>query len=466
MSTKRSREMDSAETETERKRLCRKSKCNKIISPEVGSVYDILHDYATVSLYVPPLCWTDLHTQVLGCRFVPQPPQNTPTPPLLPSSPPQVPSQPQSPGMVSQAVVSETVVAISRSLDAIMDPITTRSTRSRRIRSLLSMLFPGQLAEMTPELTIRCGVDCYVGGARCHGLWKKRAAPQSFNSVTTLSSSSLGGPSVHPPIAPESYSSKPVLAYLDRRQLNYVRRGCFRIPPYPNGSTNVPVHRLQAIRSRKLIPKNLDEDHYILAIMIGMAQEHAYESVFFGSGFAPKDVQVRVLSVSDEDHSLIVYTTIIPAAFLAMFNELDKAPRGDASITIQYQRVPVWPVLGLKERLGQALGQDLVGEIDPGYIETFWHGPSSSSQCGSNIMGQGLEAAISQLSRGHEPLPTVPQVAPSPRRKREILSEVLNVSFSEDRESPGYPSELLAKRQCLEEGNNDELATSSPPNAS
>lgn len=40
----------------------------------------------------------------------------------------------------------------------------------------------------------------------------------------------------------------------------------------------------------------------------------------------------------------------------------------------------------------------------------------------------------------------------SPKRKREILSEVFNTSFSEDRESTSYPSELLAKRRCFEEG--------------
>ncbi|KAI0843539.1 hypothetical protein F5Y06DRAFT_255224 [Hypoxylon sp. FL0890] len=468
MLTKRPREMDSTEMEmkTRRKRTYHRTKCSKIISPEVGSLYDILHDHATISLYVPPLCWTDLHTQVLGCRFVPRPPQNTPTPTPFTSSTLQASSQPQSPKMVFQGTWPDTVVSISRSLDTIMDPNTSRPMRTKRIKSLMKQLFPGHLNETTPELTIRCGRNRYLDAVRCHGMWKKPMALQSFASATTRSSGSLGESSTTKDMISQLSLNKPVLAYLDRRHLNYVRRSCFRIPPYPDGSINIPVHRLQELRSRKLIPKNPDEDHFILAIMIAMAQQHVYGSVYYGTNFAPKDVQVRVLTVSDEDHSFIVYTSVIPAAFLAMFQELDKAPPGNAKITIQYQRVPVWPVLGLKERLGQALGRDLVGEMDTSRIETYLDELLNPSQNDSNISERGVGAGLSQSTQGDDSMPTVPQTTP-PKRKREILSEVLNVSFSEDREPPGYPSELLAKRQCLEEGNNEGPAvSSSPPGAS
>lgn len=444
--------MDSTEMKTKRKRMCRKTRCRKITSPEVGSLYDILHDHATTALYVPPLCWTELHTQLLGCRFISQPPQNTPTPTPLSSSPPQVSSQPRTPEMGFQGFVPETVVSISRSLDAIMDPITSRPTRAKRVKGLLSKLFPGQLSETFPELPIRCGRDRHMGGVRCQAMWRKPTVLQSFDSITTRSSGSLGGSSTTNSADPKLFLNKPVLAYLDRRHLNYIRKSCFRIPPGPNGSLNIPVHRLQEIRSRKLIPKNLDEDHFILATMIAMAQQHAYGSVPSGTDFAPKDVQVRLLTVSDEDQSIIVYTGVVPAAFLGMFHELDKAPRGDARITIQYQRVPVWPVLGLKERLGQALGRDLVGEFDADRMETFWDEPSDLSPNDSDVLEQDLEAALSQLRQSDHSAPIIPEVIPSPKRKREILSEVLNVSFSEDRQTPSFPSELLAKRRCLEEG--------------
>ncbi|OTA52516.1 hypothetical protein K449DRAFT_391376 [Hypoxylon sp. EC38] len=455
MSTKRSCEMDPTEMKTKRKRVCRKTRCRKILSPEVGSLYDILHDHATIPLYVPPLCWTELHTQLLGCRFVPQPPQITPTPTPQSSSPQQVSSQPRTPEMGFQGFVPEAVVSISRSLDAIMDPITSRPTRTKRVRSLLNKLFPGQFSETTPELPIRCGRDRYMGGVRCQAMWRKPTVLQSFDSITTRSSSSLGGSSTTNSADPRLFLNKPVLAYLDRRHLNYIRRSCFRIPSYPDGSLNIPVHRLQELRSRKLIPKNPDEDHFILATMIAMAQQHVYGHVPSGTGFMPKDVQIRLLTVSDEDQSIVVYTGVIPAAFLGMFHELDKAPRGDARITIQYQRVPVWPVLGLKERLGQALGQDLVGEFDTDRIETFWDESIDLSPTGSDVLEQDLEATLSQLRQGDNSTPIMPQVTSSPKRKREILSEVLNVSFSEDRQTPGFPSELLAKRRCLEEGNND-----------
>lgn len=61
----------------------------------------------------------------------------------------------------------------------------------------------------------------------------------------------------------------------------------------------------------------------------------------------------------------------MPAAFLTMFHEPHKTPKGDSEVKIGYTHVPVWPVLGLKERLGQALGREVVGDFDPHNMETF-----------------------------------------------------------------------------------------------
>ncbi|RYP34255.1 hypothetical protein DL767_004378 [Monosporascus sp. MG133] len=209
---------------------------------------------------------------------------------------------------------------------------------------------------------------------------------------------------------------------LCRSQLNHVRRNCFRVLAGPNRIYNGPVHRLQALRSKMLMPKNQDEDQYILAVMIALAQQAAYSEIASSrAAFNPRDLKIRVLSTSEDDDSFIVYTAIVPAAFLRMFHEPEKAPRGDTKIQISYAQVPIWPVLGLKERLGQALGSEVVGDFDALNMETY-----------------------------DDELPPTPET-PSPKRRREVLTEVFNASFSEDRDSDS-PLEALGKRRRLEEG--------------
>ncbi|KAK6955747.1 hypothetical protein Daesc_003391 [Daldinia eschscholtzii] len=425
-----------------RKRVHRITKCRKILSPEIGSLYDILHDYASTALYVPPQCWTEMHTKVLGCRFVQQPPQTTP-----------VPSSPSSPSRLSQhRKVPQTVVRISRALDVIMQDNVSYIEQSDAMKSVLEDLFPSQLYPTDlSRLTLRCGKDRYMSGVRCQALYKDPVGLRSFESATTCSSDlSMAAKDKDS----KAFGDTPLLAYLDRDYLNRIRRNCFRIPPGPGGSFNGPIHRLQTIRAEKLVPKNLDEDHYILATMLAMAQQHVYDNMFTGDGFAPKDVQVRVLAVSKQDNSLVVYSSVIPTSFLTMFHEPSKSPKGDAKVTINYQHVPVWPVLGFKERLGQALGKDLIGEFDVDRIETFQDEllPNLEGDNSDNVEEEEFEAVLQKLEKEDDSTSDASCIALASKRKRKILSEVFNRSFSEDYESSGYPSELLAKRRRLEEG--------------
>ncbi|KAF3070365.1 hypothetical protein GL218_00335 [Daldinia childiae] len=185
--------------------------------------------------------------------------------------------------------------------------------------------------------------------------------------------------------------------------------------------------------------------------MLAMAQQHVYGNMFTGEGFSPKDVDVRVLTVSKDDNSFVVYSSVVPTAFLTMFHEPGKSPRGNAKVTINYQHVPIWPVLGLKERLGQALGRDLIGEFDVDRIETFEDELASNLEGGkSDSFDEKLQAVLRKFNKEDESTSNTAQITPSPKRKRKIFSEVFNGSFSEDYESSSYPSELLAKRRRLE----------------
>ncbi|KAI1099642.1 hypothetical protein F4804DRAFT_321414 [Jackrogersella minutella] len=433
MSSKRPHVMDSAEIKSKRKRLCRNlksHKINRIISPEIGSIYDILHDHATKSLYIAPVCWTDLHTQVLGCRFVSQPSLQR-RPKKSVHLPPQLP-----------IIVS----SIGIRLSILMDPLSSRSIRNDALSDLLSILFPGRLCKTGLNIPLRCGKDIWVAWLPCQTLWNKFTEPHSFESATTRSSSSSETSST------KGLSDMPVLAYLDRHSFDSKRKHCFRHANKPGKPLNLPIQRLYEIRSRKLLPKNPDEDQVILAIMISMAQQHTYANVYKGKGFVPKDVHVRVITIDEAHDSFIVYTSVIPAAFLGMFHEPSKAPRGDAHVTIRYQRIPAWPVFGLREQLGQALGQDIVGDINMAPIETFSEQLLSSPQNKSSSFETNLRTSLHNPSHNGESMSSVPRRLTPPKRKREILSEVYNVSFSEDRESSDYPSELVVKRERIEQG--------------
>lgn len=434
MNTETDTDCDSPAPSSKNKR--RKFQCRKIKSVEVGSLYDILHDSSGSALYVPPFCWTDQHTRLLG-RFVQLPPQNTPTPTITKSLSPRT-ARPETPHKLMEIIGY---------LDTMMMEGSSHLQQSNSIQALLEVLYPDRLSRTTGELTMRCGSDRYSNAIRCQAMWKCGSGLRSFDSATASTSSLAESLAIGRFTRIMAPYNTPVLAYISRTHLNFMRRNCFRILPFPDGSFNHVIHRLQQIRSRKLIPENPDEDQYILATMIAMAQQHVYAGMFTGLGFAPKDIRVSVITISRDDASFIVYTAVISTAFLNLFRYPDKAPPGDPKITVEYRHVPVWPVLGLKERLGQALGRDIVGDVDLTRIETF-----DVDESDSNILDKEIDAVSlsSWPSVGLLRNPNTPPRVTPPKRK--VLSEVFNKSFSEDRDSADFPSGLLAKRRCLEEG--------------
>ncbi|XXG96940.1 tRNA (adenine(58)-N(1))-methyltransferase non-catalytic subunit trm6 [Hypoxylon texense] len=453
MTSKRQSTMKSSEAEanTEAETECdsrtpsskykrRKFRCRKIKSPEVGSLYDILHDSSGSALYVPPFCWTDQHTRLLG-RFVQLPPQSDQRPALA-----KLLSSQRS----QRLEAHPKLVEIIGHLDTMMMEGSSHLRQSNSIQALMEVFFPNRLSRTTGELTMRCGSDRYSNAIRCQAMWKCINSPLSFDSATASIASSSES------LAREQFShvkapyNTPVLAYVSRTHLNFMRRNCFRILPFPDGSFNTVIHRLQQVRARKLIPQNPDEDQYILATMIAMAQQHVYASMFTGFGFAPKDIRVAVITMSRDEGSFIIYSAVISTAFLHLFQYPDKAPPGDPKITVEYQHVSVWPVLGLKERLGRALGEDIVGDVDYDSIESFEDVPEDDNdRLDKEINAVSLS---SRPSGGRTPNPCTSRVTPP---KRKVLSEVFNKSFSEDRDSADFPSELLTKRRCLAEGMGD-----------
>jgi hypothetical protein len=157
-----------------------------------------------------------------------------------------------------------------------------------------------------------------------------------------------------------------------------------------------------------------------------MAQRHFY-GAHGGCSRAFEDIKLRILSHDNDTQEFIVYTGYMTSEFLDRFDNPRWAPAPDESadslgIKIEYTRVPIWPILGLRERLGKACGEDVVGDFDASKMET-WH----------NDDGKPFSFQNS-------------------KRKRESLSQVFNGSFEEDTDQEEDSSPLKLKKQRLQEG--------------
>ncbi|KAI0531533.1 hypothetical protein GGR58DRAFT_493306 [Xylaria digitata] len=386
------------------------------ITPQPGSLYDILHDHAGLSLFVRPQFWTDLHTKLLGCRFVRLPPHETSTPPAsCPSSFPPSPRTPPSPQNPSQKP-PPSIAAIGRGLKLLMSADKPDAAKTTTLATIMSAFFPHTLKRSLQQsnLDLRFGSRCYPKSVYCQLRWSPiyahTTSQLSFDSTSTWTPSHSISDVVASPPVPKLYEPS-ILAYVSRSHLDRIRRANLHLTSGPNGTPNHPVHRLHVLYAKSLTPKNVDEDSYFVAAMVALAQDSVYNNTRFSEGFRPRDVKVHLMTVAEEENAFIVYTATVPAALLCMFHEPDAAPTGNSEIRVEYVQVPAWPVLGLNERLGKALGADIVGDYDPTILSSLDEEDLPPWETKSSIFR-----------------------STSPKRKRSIFWEGANASFSEDRD--------------------------------
>ncbi|KAK4154510.1 hypothetical protein C8A00DRAFT_32721 [Chaetomidium leptoderma] len=414
-----------------RRRPCRP----RITRPEPGSLSDIMHDHAGTSLHVVPICWTDLHAQLLGARFTKRAAVVKPVPHL-------------DPGLILEASkMAQTLTSELQTLVRV-DAAPARAFRTNRaMKHLLSTLFPATLSrhKTGAELNLYFGHRVFRKVVRIPCLWKSPSSVDtSFDSCPTLPSTSFAGV----PKATRD-AGMPMLAYINKSQLAAIRKNLYCVFRGPENNANEAVSSLQRLRSKMLVPADADQDPYIVAILLAMAQAHFYHESSSRSSsqsgsqggrksvrIAPpsfRDVKVQVIThdefARDEDinsePNFVVYTATVTATFLERFMSPHKAPKSqtdeDLSVgmDISYTPVSLWPMLGLKERLSKALGHELAGDSiydDPDYI--------------------GLWDPLLEP----QPRPVYHPVSLKRRRTdREPLSRVLNSSF--DEEPPSSPDD-------------------------
>jgi hypothetical protein len=417
----------------------------RIRRPARNSLYDLMHDQAGLSLFVRPLFWNENHVQHLRASFTELPPCDTPLPTdVLGSAPSNGHMRP-----------SQAIVTLSEALTEILLPTSPHhSLSSNAVKTVLGLLWPEAFsaARYFPELHIFFGDRVYREAVRAQVMWqyppknKFEESVRSFHSVSTRPATSFGLGSENVSSSPNhDPSGHPMMCYLGKNQLESMRKNIFRVAPGPQSVRNDPVWRLQQLRIKMLMPADPDQDPHLIGIFLAMAQRHFYGLLKplqrrehpWNLSRQPErpafhDISLRILTHDTETAEFIVYSATVKASFLKRFDDPFSAPVGEdgelTGIHIEYSRVPIWPILGLRERLGTALGQEIVGQFDPTQIET-WEEESK-------------EEAPQDIS------------ATPTKRKREALSEVLNGSFEDDSSEDSAADEpaITGKRRCLSEG--------------
>ncbi|KAL7906937.1 hypothetical protein GGI35DRAFT_457292 [Trichoderma velutinum] len=366
----------------------------RIRRPKKGSLRDILRQNAGTSLFLRPIGWTDLHASLLGVRFCELPVCDTPRPCTLPGSPPTQ----------GHMRPSNTITKLSEALTEILLPSSSLPKPTfTAVKAVLMTLWPAAFAksQLFPELNIYYGDKVYYDAVRVQALWNFPPNPSALSSqssvatVVTRPAESYGSSSSNP--TPHSTANLPMLCYIGKNQLASIRQNIFRVAIGPDNNPNTPVQRLQQLRAKRLIPTDADQDPHFIGIFLAMAQRHFYTApvqLFARETYWPprkgesrrpdfQDVKMRILTHDTETCEFLVYTGYVTAKFLQRFYDPSSAPCDEdgnvEGMKIEFARVPIWPILGLRERLGKALGEDIVGSFDPEYMET-WEEDSPASQ--------------------------------------------------------------------------------------
>ncbi|KAF4589809.1 hypothetical protein GQ602_003698 [Ophiocordyceps camponoti-floridani] len=350
--------------------------------PVKDSLNDILRQHAGLSLFVRPVGWTDVHVKLLHVEFCQLAPCQWPRPLMVAGSKPRR-------GFLRP---SPTITTLSTALTEVLRPMVrpVAVVDPTAIHTVLSTLWPAPFTKpvLNPDLHLYFGHRVYYKAVRVPIMW-------NFPSASAPSDG-------HDP------SQLPMMCYIGKTHLAMMRCG---LSSRPAAAHNDPVTRLQRLRSKTLMPGEANHDAHFVAMLVAMAQRHFYPSLMqFAKKEAmwrhpkrttPKpefrDLKLRLLTHDETTGEFIVYTATVTAKFLDRFHRPWEAVRDEdgkvSGLSIEYTKIPIWPILGLRERLGKALGADLVGLFDGSVMETWDSNSDSDSDTdtgsGSSEAGKG-----------------------------------------------------------------------------
>lgn len=361
---------------------------------EQGSLYDIMHENSGVALFIRPIAWTDKHNSALNVKWIDRPKIVSPSPD---------PNATRDP----RRKLAAAAYILCKELSAMFSDSSQPFYSIFSIREVMSRLYPDSIfptsrGEACPEMRLWFGSRVHRDAIRVQCLWRwpypelpvesqYSDGLESFQTESTQPAKSSGAPPAGATEVP-AHCGKPMLAYIGRKQLSSIRASIYRIALGPGRTPNEPVSRLQRLRSKLLIPANADYDPHLVAVLLAMAQDHIYPHTVtpyvVRGGIAPlvnytpefRDVTVRLISTDNAKAEFVIYTATFTADYLRQFHYPHKAfPQqtddGQTALrpdlNIEVTKVPTWPIIGLRERLGQALGEEVVGSFDVDDPETW-----------------------------------------------------------------------------------------------
>lgn len=338
----------------------------RLFTPESGSLFDIILKNPRSRLFTRPMGWLSDHTSHLNVTWHPHPTiASTPFP-----------------------FASLSAYYDANNTHADINRIFLPSTRDEApVCDALPHLYPHgsllwQRADAFAEMRLWFDSRVYRFALRVESLWRwplqhDAAANASFMTESTLDAWSDSDGEGIAKESPEPHCGKPMLAYVGREWLRGLRSRHMRVPTGLGNARNDPVARLCLLQEKQLMPEDPERDPRFVSILIAMAQEHVYPAVPAPARFPGtvpprmeatpefRDVTVRLL-VHDLEGDFIVYKATVSADFLRRFHYPSQAfARGGAApgLEVEVTRVAESPRTGLRERLGAALGEEVVGGL-------------------------------------------------------------------------------------------------------
>ncbi|WQF90387.1 hypothetical protein CDEST_15401 [Colletotrichum destructivum] len=330
--------------------LSRREKDVAFASPDEGSLRDLIVKNPRLRLFVKPKCWTHFHLDYLGVRFNDLTPCDNPAPPTS--------SQDTSPSY--HRVPTKSALDLSNALTNMLGG-ETEEQRTKWIRTAMSQLYRGQLScSKTTGLHHYFGHRAYLNSCQAQVIWE--ATPSRSHCITSRESTpartaGTSGVFTRPKAGRVITSSQPILAYVDTRAVDAARRNTSRVERH-----HTSVQELNEQCCKTYAPLNALQGPFLAGVILALAQRPFYDEPMPPATKSHNSITISSLGVVTE-------------ALLRKFYHPTENPQptGEADgMRIEYTRVPIWPILGLEERLGKALGRDITWNFSKDNMKTWF----------------------------------------------------------------------------------------------
>ncbi|KAL2753230.1 hypothetical protein ACRALDRAFT_1065430 [Sodiomyces alcalophilus JCM 7366] len=305
---------------------------NSVESPEPLSINAVLREHHRTRLYVSPLKWTADHLQLLGCHFTSRPlASESSTGSDVPDA-----SIEGTEGQLMAAGVSNI------SQDTVVEAAThILSTRSNEIKTLYVQAI----------LDAHGFHYAHIGSVRPRpppAVYTHFQLPLYFHRrvVTTLRLEGVFSCSSTPNV--------PCLGYIDLKNLGVRRDKSIKLSS-TTSRANWPIARLRARHRRRIRPAQEEEDPYIVAVLIALAQQQQSRFVAEGKAAAGVDatIAVHLFALPTDGQSLYFYAARIPLAFLDGLDHPSRHFPG-GSFHVPYHCIPLTSKVKMIRGLGYA----------------------------------------------------------------------------------------------------------------